>query len=146
MVPFAGMFMFFRSLRWKWSFVLLLLPLLVLKDLLVLSHPSLGAISVLLAIGAWTLWTMTQFREASTSTYLRWVFIISQLLMWMFLFDIKDWMRILIVISALVGVTILVRENLENLNQKYNLRVGLLIQLMLSLYLLQKLSIYWASI
>lgn len=141
LVPIAGVLMFFRSIgKWLGSFIFLLIPFIVLKDLLIYRYPDL---TVFLLIGTflfWTIWAWSVTLKNTKKDLRSWLFSISQSMIWMLLLVKNDYIQVGAIATILVGVTFFVRKNINSKSMVHHVRVGLLIQLIIVLFLLQKIS------
>lgn len=145
-VPLAGVVMFVRSVKWIGSFLFLLIPFIVLKDLVWIYIPGLTIILSVLTFLSWTLWTWLTFIKNKNTDVKSVVFLVSQHLIWLLWLIQIEWVQVICIVFVLVGVTLFVRMNLDEKKQVFNLRLGLLIQLIISLYLMQKVSILWVAL
>ncbi|MCB9189861.1 MAG: hypothetical protein H6599_11350 [Flavobacteriales bacterium] len=145
-IPFSGIIMFLRSINhWIGAFILLLLPVMVLKDLTLNDYPNLSGLLMLATFLVWSIWSWTVGLKSDLKNYTKGLFIGSQNLIWLMWLISSSLVQIIIVIAILIGATIYVRRYLEEATCVHHVRVGLLIQFMMVLYLLQQLSIYWTT-
>lgn len=145
-VPIAGVLMFFRSIKkWKGAFILLLLPILVMKDLMLNDYPNITGMLLILTFASWTVWAWVAFFGEDNGNFKLWTFAITQTAIWLVWFMPNTYVQTSVVLLALIGVTTYIRLNINNAEKVHHLRVGLLIQLIIVLYLTQKVSHLWVS-
>lgn len=145
-VPITGIFMFFRSIgKWKGAFIFLLLPILVMKDLILNDYPNITGILLVITFVFWTIWAWVAFYGENKKGFKCWIFVIAQTAIWLVWLVPNIYVQTSVVLLSLVGVTIYVRLNINNMAKAHHLRVGLLIQLIIVLYLIQKVSQLWVG-
>lgn len=141
-VPAAGVILFLRSIKyWVGAFVLLLLPFLVLKDLTLNEYPNLSGVGLVILFVVWTIWSWTVGRKIKVGA-IKWLFISSQHLIWLMWLIPSSYVQMAVVICVLVGSTVFVRNFIDVAEEVHNVRVGLLIQFMMALYLIQQISFF----
>lgn len=145
-VPIAGALMFFRSIgKWKGAFIFLLLPILVMKDLMLNDYPNMTGVLLIITFASWTVWAWVAFFGEDKGNFKLWTFAITQTAIWLVWFVPNIYVQTSVVLLVLIGVTTYVRLNINNIEKVHHLRVGLLIQLIIVLYLTQKVSHLWVS-
>lgn len=145
-VPVAGLLMFVRSIKWIGSVALLLIPFIVIKDLTWNSYPNFTGVLALITFLVWSVWSIFVFKRKEEKNWKSWFFVASQQLIWLIWVVQIPVVQLVMALLILIGVTVFVREQINNVNQVYNVRVGLLIQLIIALFFLQKISILWVSL
>lgn len=144
-VPLAGLVMFTRSINWLGSILYLLVPFLVVKDLVLVHFPTITGVVALLTFLLWSVWSGIVFTNQKERGVKSYVFLVSQQMIWLLWALPFEWMQIVLMLVILIGITLFVREHLDVKKQVYNVRLGLLIQLIISLYLMQKVSVIWVA-
>lgn len=147
-VPFLGLVMFSRSYKWIFSPIFLMMPMLVLKDWLS-NWPMVSMLAILLTLLTWVLWSATYFFRFGKSAKNQ-LILGTQISVIGFLFPIVQevwWLQGLICLVLLVGATVLTRiDEIDREDLVYHQRVGVLIQVLSTLFLLQLFSHWQVSI
>jgi hypothetical protein len=144
-VPVAGFIMFVRSIKWWAAFVLLLIPFVVLKDLTLYAYPNVSGVLLLLTFLSWSGIAWYIFYKDKDRSLSSWVFPISQSLIWLVWLVKGQEIQLTMTLMILIGATMFVRKHINDANAVYHLRIGLLIQLVVTLFLMQKISMFWVS-
>ncbi len=145
-VPIAGVLMFLRSIqKWLGSFIFLLLPVLVLKDLTLGIYPNVTGIALLVTLAVWTAWAWVVFYSSKERKTWDWALPLSQSLIWGIWLVPFFYVQVTFILLMLIGVTIFVRKEINNMHQVHHLRVALLIQLLIVLFFMQKISHTWVA-
>ncbi len=145
LVPFAAIFMYVRSYRDVKSIVLLILPVLVMKDLWININPLIVEPLLFISFLTWIGWGVfvmlnNQIKKMPKSL----LFGISQILILCILLPIPMmWFNIAVAINLLL-VSMFLAVNKDNSKFFTVIRIGLLIQLIDCLYLLQVFS-HWSN-
>ncbi|CAG5078829.1 hypothetical protein [Parvicella tangerina] len=145
-IPVAGLLMFLRSIKWPWAMVLLFIPFVVVKDFTIQNYPNITGVGLIFTFLLWSGWAWNVFFREPKKNLMTWVLPVSQSLIWLLWLIQSDWVRLILIVLILMGATVYVRRNLDNPKAFRNVRVGLLIQLVTSLFLMQQFSYYWVSL
>jgi hypothetical protein len=141
MLPIAAFLMFVRSLPKLASFVLLFIPILVLKDIWINLYPMIMEPLLMISLLVWLGWGVKLIFFAKNEELKKTALAgVSQFFVLTILLPFHNIVFISSVIVSLILITIFVRANLENKKATVALRISFLIQLMYVMYLLQMIS------